>query len=193
MSIDRIAREMVDMEPSAHLEARIRARLDAEPPARAVRSWSWKVVVPVAAAAALVVVAINIGPGATVQSPGSRVQGPGSRVQGPGSTVQGPGSTVQGPVPQVPGPSLQPVADAPVRRAASASRGTSRVAKVEATLSAEELAWMERRVPALDPVVALDVEHLRVASIQPEPLAITPLTMTPVGTEGAGSERRNDR
>jgi hypothetical protein len=184
MSIDRIAREMVDVEPSAHLEARIRARLDAEPPARATRPWSWKVVVPVVAAAALVVVAINIGPGARVQSPGSRVQSSGARIQSPGSRVQSPEFTAQG---------AGSMPSSRVRQVASASRGTSRVARVEAQLSAEELAWMERRLPALDPVVALDVEHLRVASIQPEPLAITPLTMTPVGTEGAGSERRNDR
>jgi hypothetical protein len=52
---------------------------------------------------------------------------------------------------------------------------------------------MERRMPALEPVDALQVDHLRLDSIQPEPLAITPLTMTPVATEGGGFERRDDR
>jgi hypothetical protein len=52
---------------------------------------------------------------------------------------------------------------------------------------------MERRMPALDPVNALQMDRLQVDSIQPEPLAITPLTMTPVATEGGGIERRNDR
>ena len=52
---------------------------------------------------------------------------------------------------------------------------------------------MERRMPALDPVKALQMDRLHVDSIQPEPLAITPLTMTPVATEGGGIERRNDR
>ena len=52
---------------------------------------------------------------------------------------------------------------------------------------------MERRMPALDPVNALQMDRLRVDSIQPEPLAITPLTMTPVATEGGGIERRDDR
>ena len=71
---------------------------------------------------------------------------------------------------------------------------TSLLPKVSAsTLSAEEIAWMDRRIPALDSVNSLNVEHLRVDSIQPEPLAITPLTMTPVATESGGIERRNDR
>jgi hypothetical protein len=52
---------------------------------------------------------------------------------------------------------------------------------------------MERRMPALEPLDALQVDHLRLDSIQPEPLAITPLTMTPVATEGGGFERRDDR
>jgi hypothetical protein len=62
-----------------------------------------------------------------------------------------------------------------------------------AELSAEELAWMERRMPALDPVRALQMDHLHLDPIQPEPLAITPLIMPPVTTEGSGIERRNDR
>jgi hypothetical protein len=73
------------------------------------------------------------------------------------------------------------------------AEGAPAGAVAKAELSSEELAWMERRIPALESMNSLQVEHLQVESIQPEPLSITPLTMTPVATEGGGIERRNDR
>lgn len=52
---------------------------------------------------------------------------------------------------------------------------------------------MERRIPALDPVTALHIDGLSVDAIQPEPIAITPLTMTALPTDGGSSERHDHR
>jgi len=173
MNINRIARTMVDVEPSADLEARIGRRLDEAQPGRTAAWWMWRVGAPLAAAAALVL--------AMVQGPESRVQGPESRVQGPESRVQSPESRVQSPESRVQSPESRVVM-------------TSQLPKIPTSqLSAEELAWMGRRIPALDEVDTLQMDRLQLDSIQPQPLAITPLTITPVGTEGAGIERNDDR
>lgn len=168
MNIDRIARGMVDVEPSADLEARIRARLDAVRPARTMAWGTWRVGAPLAAAAAL---ALIIG----VQVSRGRDIGRGPGVQGSSSS-----EAVTSQLPNVPTSQLSNVP-------------TSRLSKAAPQLTSEEIAWMDRRIPALDPVTALQMDHLRVDSIQPEPLAITPLTMTTLGADGAGIERRNDR
>lgn len=52
---------------------------------------------------------------------------------------------------------------------------------------------MDRRIPALDPVVALEMDQLSMPSIQPEPLAITPLIMTALPTSSAEVERQINR
>ena len=175
MNIDRIAREMVDVEPSVDLEARIRARLRARfddvRPARTAAWWSWRVAAPLGAIASLALAFIV-------------VQGPGLGVQSSVGTSQV-AQVSSSPVPQV---TSSPVPNIPTSQVERVG-----VSKVASKFSAEELAWMERRIPALDSVNSLGVEHLRVDSIQPEPLAITPLTMTPVATESGGIERRNDR
>ena len=64
MNIDRIAREMVDVEPSIDLEARIRARLRISEarPARTLRWWTWRVAAPLAAAAAIALAVVVRGP-----------------------------------------------------------------------------------------------------------------------------------
>lgn len=180
MNIDHIAREMVDIEPSADLEARIRARLAAAPPGRRAPWWTWRVVVPLTAAAAFALALI------VVHSPESRVQSPGPVAGAKGSKG---GWGANSPVPQF---SSSPVAQ--VRTSQHSKISTSRLPDVRTSqLSSEEIAWMKRRMPALDTVDALQMERLVVESIQPEPLGITPLTMTPVATESGGIERRNDR
>lgn len=182
MNIDRIAREMVDVEPCADLEGRIRARLDQMRPQRTAMWWSWRLAVPASAAAAIVIALIARDPVAKIERPGS--------VTSQAATV--PASRIP-----VSSPPVQPTADAGVARVSPARVRRSAAARdqkpAEPGLSAEELAWMERRVPALDPLTAVTVDRLQVTAIQPEPLAITPLIMTPVGTESAGIERRHDR
>ena len=178
MSIDRIAREMVDVEPSADLEARIRARVRAAQTERAPRDiawWGWRVAMPVAAAA-VVTIAIAL-------------RGPASEVE-PAEISSAPIQTAQAPAPAAP-----VTADATPRSEKAIVRvvNRSRASQTQtAQLSAEELAWMERRMPALEPVTALQMDHLGANTIQPEPLAITPLIMPPVTTEGSGTGR-NDR
>ena len=59
MDIDRIARQLVDAEPSADLEARIRARLDQMQTAgRTPSGWLWRVGAPVGAVASLAIATI---------------------------------------------------------------------------------------------------------------------------------------
>jgi hypothetical protein len=182
MNIDRIAREMVDVEPSAELEARIRARVRAEEPKRVSVWWVWRVAMPVAAVAAVVIMVF------VLRNPGSEVKSPEFVTAGHSPTSQLPNvpTSEHASVPTSKRPNVQTSKRPNVPTSQSASVRT-------AQLSAEELAWMERRMPALDPLTALQVDHLRLDSIQPEPLAITPLTMPPVATEGSGIERRNDR
>jgi hypothetical protein len=182
MNIDRIAREMVDVEPSLDLEARIRARIREAAPAQTAW-WTWRIAAPLGAIASLAIAFMVVqGPGLVRRSAeregGSGVQSPVTRV-----AVQEVGAL----------PSVAAPAGALSKAGPGVVKTSQRRKSPASVLSAEELAWMERRLPALDPVNALQVDHLRMDSIQPEPLAITPLTMTPVGTEGAGIERRNDR
>jgi hypothetical protein len=180
MNIDRIARAMVDVEPSVDLEARIRRRLDEARPARTAAWWTWRVAAPMAAIASVALGFII-------------VQGPASSVQRPASTQ----ATAASPLTEVPSSPIPEVLSSSgpqVPRSLGRQVQRSQAARVASSqLSSEEMAWMERRIPALDPVNALEMDRLRVDSIQPEPLAITPLTMTPVATEGGGIERRNDR
>ena len=181
MNIDRIAREMVDVEPSVNLEARIRARLDAASPEPRAAWWTWRVAVPVGAVAALALAIV-------VQSPAFRVQSPHSTAAMPEAGASPLAEVRSSPVPQFPNSQVARVGTAQLPKIP-----TSQLSKAASKLSAEEMAWMERRLPALDPVNALQMDRLRVDSIQPEPLAITPLTMTPVATESGGIERRHDR
>jgi hypothetical protein len=60
-------------------------------------------------------------------------------------------------------------------------------------LTVEEAAWMARRIPALEAVVSIELDHLEYESIQPEGLSIAPLTMTALPTNGVAVERSNNR
>ena len=63
MDIDRIARQLVDAEPSADLEARIRARLDlVQTAGRTMSWWLWRVGAPLGAAAAVALALAVQGP-----------------------------------------------------------------------------------------------------------------------------------
>jgi hypothetical protein len=183
MNIDRIAREMVDVEPSVDLEARIRARLDAVRPGRHAAWWTWRVAAPLGALVAVALaigVLVSRGPGVVTSVGVQSAKGLPAEAAPAGAVAQAGPEVVNN------------IAVQEVRSLPAVAAPAGAVAKA-GQLSSEEIAWMERRMPALDPVNPLQVDHLRVDAIQPEPLAITPLTMTPVATEGGGIERRNDR
>ena len=180
MNIDRIAREMVDIEPSRDLEAMIRARIREARPAQTAAWWTWRLSVPLGALAAIALIIV-------VQVSRSVPAGVQRSADLPAATAPAGPVTEANAVAQ--GGSQVAVVRTP-QRSATASLQSSKAAP---QLTAEELAWMERRMPALDPLNALHVDQLRVDSIQPEPLAITPLTMTPVATDSGAIERRNDR
>ena len=170
--INRVARLMVDAEPASDLDARIRARLDEVPPARARTTWgSWQIAAGLCATAALVTfVVLRSGGPEVLQSGGPEVLG---------SDIS--------PVRTLP-PDISPLVPLPPFR--HSTGGSRAQVQVTPALSAEELAWMERRIPALDPVVALEMDQLAMKSIQPEPLAIPPLIMTALPTDGGTTERR---
>jgi len=180
IDIDRIARHSIDTEPSADLEARVLARLDAEPARGRRRTWPvWAMAggVMAVAAAGLIGVLGSGSPGVL----GSRRPG----VLGSGS----PGVLESG-SPGVLGSGSPGVLG---------SRGVPAVATAEAgpevektaELTVEELAWMDRRLPALPVVEELWVDFLEYESIQPEALSIAPLIMTALPTDGAGMERHH--
>jgi hypothetical protein len=51
---------------------------------------------------------------------------------------------------------------------------------------------MERRIAALEPVTALQMDQLTADSIQPAPLTIPPIIMTALPTDGGTTERRDN-
>lgn len=57
-----------------------------------------------------------------------------------------------------------------------------RLPPVRPAMSEAELAWMARRIPALEPIETITVDQIVLDTIQPESLLITPLTMTPLVT-----------
>jgi len=149
--MNRVARLMVDAEPAADLEARIRARLD-EVAAVTPRRGSWQVV---GVAAALALAAVwSWGPGAQ-RSGGPEVLGAGG--------------------PEVLASNISPVRTLPPLRHDTNARRAQ-----PSALSVEELAWMDRRIPALNPIGALEMEQL----------AMTALIMTALPTDGGTTERR---
>ena len=180
--INRVARVMIDAEPSADLEARIRALLDETADTRARRTW-WQVAAGLCATAATIAFVVWVQ-GSGVQ----RSWGPGVQRSG-GPEVLGSGG------PEVLGANISPTRPLPSDISPLVSlppfRHSTGVRRAQSSaLSAEELAWMDRRIPALDPVVALEMDQLAMKSIQPEPLAITPLIMTALPTDGGTTERR---
>jgi hypothetical protein len=186
MDIDRIARQIVDAEPSADLEARIRARLDQmQTHRRGTSWWLWRVGAPVGAVAA---VALAIG--FAVQGPGSRVQSPEIGVQGSrGPEVENQPAEVSRTV----SAAVQETGSSPFRTLPPLRHSSDAQRAQASALSMEELAWMERRIAALPPVEALRMEHLTYESIQPDALSITPLLMTAMPTDGVDIDRQNNR
>lgn len=180
MNIDRIARQMTDVEPSPGLEARIRARLDeAQPRAHTSSWWLWRVAAP-AGALASIALAIGVavqGPGAaSVQAP--KVKTPPEVTATGSQNRSGLGSAS---------------ATSPLRTISPLRHYSDRQSQPGHALTPAELAWMERRIPALDPVTPLQIDGLSVDSIQPEPVAITPLIITALPTDGGSSERHDNR
>ena len=173
MNIDRIAREMVDVEPSIDLEARIRRRLSDAPSHRTAAWWTWRIAAPLVAVAATIALVII-------------AQGPASRSLPAEAAPAGAIAAAGLPAEAAPAGAIAKAGPRVIKTSQPRKSPTSQ-------FSSEEIAWMERRIPALDQLNALQMDHLRVDSIQPEPLAITPLTITPVTAEGGGIERRNDR
>lgn len=179
--LNRVARQMVDAEPSTGLEVRIRARLDGASPVRARGGWgTWQIAAGLCATAALVTFAV-------LGFWGSGVLGSwGPVVPGSGGLPAIAQRAAAGR--EVLASDISPFRTLPpLRHYTDTQRAQS------SALSVEELAWMDRRVPALDPVVALEMEQLAMKSIQPEPLAITPLIMTALPTDGGTTERPYER
>jgi hypothetical protein len=207
MDIDRIARQIVDAEPSADLEARIRARLDQMQTHRRGTSW-WRVgaLLGATAAVALIVGVLGSrgpGVGTPVGVQGlpavarSAEVGPGSRVQSPEIGVQGSrGPEVENQPAEVSrtvSAAVQETGSSPFRTLPPLRHSSDAQRAQASALSMEELAWMERRIAALPAVEALRMEHLTYESIQPEALSITPLLMTAMPTDGADIDRQNNR
>ena len=155
------ARTMTEAEPPADLEQRIMQRLDdVTADARGHRRLAFWLV-PTGVAVALI---------AVVLVPRFRT----ADVPVVQDVPQSTSAAVIG-VPEDASPEVVP--DIPAR--------TARVARVSSerpAMSDAELAWMARRIPALDPIETITVDQIVLDTIQPETLLITPLTMTPLVT-----------
>jgi hypothetical protein len=156
--IDDVARRMTAIEPPADLRARIMIRIDARPE-RAPRWWTRRLV-PIAvgaAAVAMIGVALRLPHRATAPA--------------------APAVSAPVPAPIESGA----VADATDNRDTSLDQPRARVTATKVASAAqpsdEELAWLERAVPAL-----AQLEALAVASIQPETLTIAHIEVKPLVT-----------
>lgn len=166
--IDLAARAMVNVEPPTDLRARITRRLDDETRTRP-RTLRWPVMAGLATVTAAAIILVLQPPDVT-RSRGPEVPGvPGSR----GSEVAG----VQSRSPEV-----VEVGPREPRNSGTSEPRELRDLGTSTRPSDPELAWMSRRIPALDVIDPLQVNRLRFESIQPEPMVITPLTMTPLVT-----------
>jgi hypothetical protein len=179
--VRRVARLMVDAEPAGDLEARIRARLDTVRPTAAPAWWAmrrWQVAGGLAAAAVAAIAVLGSWGPEVLKSGGPEV---------PEVTVASLNSAAT-----ITAPATVPTA-APQVRSTSGLQGvrTSGPQDSTASLSSAELAWMERRIAALEPVTALHMDQLTADSIQPAPLTIPPIIMTALPTDGGTTERRD--
>lgn len=172
--IDLAARAMTDVEPPRDLEARIKRRLDAEIPTRPT-TWRWPVMAGLATVTAMVIILVTARSPEVPESRGPVVRSEVPGVRGPAVPQSRPES----------GPDAGPrdLGTSEPRNSA-AHRGTSGLRDLGTSIrqSDAELAWMSRRIPALDGIDPLQVQRLQFELIQPEPLVITPLTMTPLVT-----------
>lgn len=155
------ARVMTDIEPPSGLELRIKKRLDAVTAEAHVRRRPHYWLVPAGVAAALIAVLL-VPRFRTAQVP--PVLGVPQSISG--TVVEPVPVATPAKVPDVPGPLVRVVHLPPMRPA----------------MSEAELAWMARRIPALDPIDTITVDQIVLDTIQPESLLITPLTMTPLVT-----------
>ncbi len=155
------ARTMTEAEPPADLEQRIKRRLDdVTADARGHRRLAFWLV-PAGVAVALIAVLLV---------PRFRTADVPVVLDVPQSTS----ATVIEPVPEAT-PATVPDVTAPAVR-------VIRLPSVRPAMSDAELAWMARRIPALDPIETITVDQIVLDTIQPESLSITPLTMTPLVT-----------
>jgi len=155
------ARRMTDVEPPADLELRIKKRLDAVTTDAHVRRRPHYWLVPAGLAAALIAVVLvprfRTGQVPVVLDVPQSISA---------AVVEPVPDATPATVPDVPAPQVRVVHLPPMRPA----------------MSEAELAWMARRIPALDPIDTITVDQIALDTIQPESLLITPLTMTPLVT-----------
>ncbi|MCC7186256.1 MAG: hypothetical protein IT185_08460 [Acidobacteria bacterium] len=162
--ITRAARTMIAGDPPPDLQARITRRLDAESQSRPAVT-GWRVVAAMATAVATVVIVFAV----------RSSEGPGSR----GPEVRGEVPAVRGP--EVPESAISPSPQLPISTSPQLPISTPTRLPSYRSLSAAELDWMARRIPALEMIEPLAVDRMTTQSIQPEAMLITPLTITPLG------------
>lgn len=146
--IDRIAHDMTDISSHDDVRAAVLARLDVPRP----RRWISVAMPALAAGVAVALFAMTRTPPDVPDSPR---------------------------VPQVASKTLSkppsPNAEALALRRATTRRGRD---VAPAPLSAEEIAWLQRALPVLQPVPALGI-----SSIQPEAIQIAPISVEPIAVE----------
>lgn len=167
--IDLAARAMTDGEPPSDLEERIKRRLDAETQTRP-RTARWPIIAGFATAVATVLIVVAQGLDVTKsRSP-----------EVPGTT--GPRHSEVAAVLESRNPDVIEAGPREPRNSGTSEPRQPRDSGTSTRRSEAELAWMSRRIAALDVIDPLEVDRLQFESIQPEPMVITPLTMTPLVT-----------
>lgn len=162
-AINTAARRMTTAAPSSDLRARVMTRIDAAPP-----RWGWRLAIAGGAIGAVALTSIVMWRASSATA-----------VIAPAATQSASASqNVE------PHPTAAPIVSSPLLSTPSVARTATE--RVIFTPSAEELAWRERAVQALEQPAALVVAPLEQPRLTIDPIDITPLSVAPLTVPGMG-------
>lgn len=171
-AINTAARQMTSAAPSPELRARIMSRIDAAQP-----RWGWRLAIAGGAIGAVILAAtLRVSPKSEAPA---MVAVASPMTTGPASPKPTPEALAKA------DPTGSPVASSPLLSTVSMQRAATRTAVFSP--SAAELEWRARAVQALELPAALIVEPLEQPRLSIDPIDITPITIAPLNTGGAGA------
>ncbi len=166
---------MTSAAPSPELRARIMSRIDAAQP-----RWGWRLAIAGGAIGAIgaVILAATLRVSPTSEAP-AMVAVASPMTAGPVSPKPTPEALAKA------DPTATTIASSPLLSTVSMQRAATRTAVFSP--SAAELEWRARAVQALELPAALIVEPLEQPRLSIDPIDITPITIAPLNTGGAGA------
>ena len=172
-AINTAARGMTSATPSPELQARVMAKIDAAQP-----RWGWRLAVAGGAIAGVAILVATLRVSPKPDAP-AMVAVASPMTTGPVSPKPTPEALAKA------DPTAAPIASSPLLSTVSVQRAATRTTVFSP--SAAELEWRARAVQALEQPAALIVEPLDQPRLSIDPIDITPITIAPLNTGGAGA------